>query len=200
MGDEVHGMTLVRRAMSEHRRVVLPLAIALAINVVVYGAVVYPLAQRVANIEQRDRNAEEQLLAAQRDHGQAAGTLSGKDRAATELATFYKDVLPSDLPGARRLTHLRLAQLARESNLKFLHSTFEPVSERNRTLTRLKIEMVLAGSYTDMRAFIHQLETSPEFVVIDNVELGEGAEGGPLSVTLHLSTYYRDTAAENVAP
>jgi Tfp pilus assembly protein PilO len=200
VGDAVHGMTLVRRAMSEHRRVVLPLAIALGINVAVYAAVVYPLSQRVANIEQRDRNAEEQLLAAQRDHAQAAGTLSGKDRAATELASFYKDVLPSDLAGARRLTHLRLAQLARESNLKFLHSSFEPVSERNRTLTRLKIEMVLAGSYTDMRAFIHELETSPEFVVIDNVALGEGAEGGPLSVTVHLSTYYRDTTIENVTP
>jgi Tfp pilus assembly protein PilO len=200
VGDEVHGMTLVRRAMSEHRRVVLPLVIALGINVVVFAAGVYPLSQRVANIEQRDRTAEEQLLAAQRDHAQAAGTLSGKDRAATELASFYKDVLPSDLAGARRLTHLRLAQLARESNLRFLRSTFEPLAERNRTLTRLKIEMVLSGSYTDMRAFIHQLETSPEFVVIDNVELGEGAEGGPLSVTLHLSTYYRDTALENAAP
>ena len=200
MGDEVHGMTLVRRAVVEHRRVVLPLVIALAINVVVFVAGVYPLSQRVANIEQRDRTAEDQLLAAQRDHAQAAGTLSGKDRAATELTSFYKDVLPSDLAGARRLTHLRLAQLARESNLRFLRSTFEPVAERNRTLTRLKIEMVLSGSYADMRAFIHQLETSPEFVVIDNVELGEGAEGGPLSVTLHLSTYYRGTAIENGAP
>jgi Tfp pilus assembly protein PilO len=200
VGDEVHGMTLVRRAMSEHRRVVLPLVIALGINVVLFAAGVYPLSQRVANIEQRDRTAEEQLLAAQRDHAQAAGTLSGKDRAATELASFYKDVLPSNLAGARRLTHLRLAQLARESNLKFLRASFEPVAERNRTLTRLKIEMVLSGTYADMRAFIHQLETSPEFVVIDNVELGEGAEGGPLSVTLHLSTYYRGTAIENGAP
>jgi len=200
VGDQVHGMTLVRRVIGEHRRVVVPLAVALGVNVVLYAAVVYPLGQRVANIEQRDHNAEEQLLAAQRDHAQAAGTLSGKDRAATELATFYKEVLPSDLAGARRLTHLRLAQLARESNLKFVRATFEPVLERNRTLTRLKIEMVLSGSYADMRAFIHQLETSAEFVVIDNVELGEGAEGGPLSVTLQLSTYYRDTTNGNAAP
>ena len=126
---------------------------------------------------------------------QAAGTLTGKDRAAAELATFYQDVLPSDLAGARRLTHLRLAQLARESNLKFVRATFVPVLERNRTLTQLKIEMSLSGSYRDMRAFIHELETAPEFVVIDNIELGQGADGGPLSVTLQLSTYYRDAAA-----
>jgi len=195
----VQGGTLLQRVIREHRRIVLPLAIALGVNVIVYGAVVYPLSQRVANIEQRDRNAEEQLLSAQRDHAQAAGTLTGKDRAAAELATFYKDVLPSDLAGARRLTQLRLAQLARQSDLKFVRATFEPVPPRSRTLTQLKIEMALAGAYTDMRAFLHQLESSPEFVVIDNIELGQGADGGPLGVTLHLSTYYRDTAPRDDA-
>jgi Tfp pilus assembly protein PilO len=193
VADDLHGGTLAQRVIREHRRVVLPLAAALAVNVVVYAGVVYPLSQRVANIEQRDRTAEEQLLAARRDHAQATGTLTGKDRAATELATFYKDVLPSDLAGARRLTQLRLAQLARQANLKFVRATFEPVNESKRTLTQLRIEMVLAGTYSDMRAFIHQLETAPEFVVIDNIELGQGAEGGALSVTLHLSTYFRDT-------
>ena len=192
MASDVAGGGLFQRVIREHRRIVLPLAIALAVNVIVYGAVVYPLSQRVANIEQRDRTAEAQLLAAQRDHAQATGTLTGKDRAAAELTTFYKDVLPSDLAGARRLTHLRLAQLARESNLKFLNATFEPLEPRGRTLTQLKIQMALAGSYSDMRAFIHELESSPEFVVIDNIELGQGADGGPLGVTLHLSTYYRD--------
>lgn len=192
MADDLQGGTLVQRVLREHRRIVLPLAAALAVNAIVYAAIVYPLSQRVANIEQRDRTAEEQLLAARRDHAQATGTLTGKDRAATELASFYKDVLPPDLAGARRLTQLRLAQLARQANLKFVRATFEPVNETKRTLTQLRIEMVLSGSYSDVRAFIHQLETAPEFVVIDNIELGQGAEGGPLSVTLHLSTYYRE--------
>lgn len=192
--DVVQGGTLLRRVLREHRRVVVPLAVAFGVNVIVYGAVVYPLSQRVANIQERDRAAEDQLLAAQRDHAQASGTLTGKDRAAAELATFYKDVLPADLAGARRLTQLRLAQLARESNLKFVRAKFEAETPRGRTLTQLKIEMVLTGGYGEVRTFIHQLETAPEFVVIDNIELGQGADGGPLGVTLHLSTYYRDTA------
>ena len=199
MASDVQGGTLFRRVVREHRRIVLPLAIALGVNVIVYGAVVYPLSQRVANIEQRDRTAEEQLLAAQRDHAQATGTLTGKDRAAAELATFYKDVLPSDLSGARRLTHLRLAQLARESDLRFISATFQEVPPRSGTLTQLKIQMALSGTYSNMRAFIHQLETAPEFVVIDNIELGQGADGGALGVTLHLSTYYRDTAPRDEA-
>ena len=190
-------MLLVRRVMRERRLVVVPLLAALGINVMAYAGVVYPLSQRVANIEQRDRNAEDNLRAAQSDQAQAAGTLEGRDRAATELAAFYSRVLPSDLSGARRLTHLRLAQLARESNLKFIRASFEAVAERNRTLTRLQIELALSGSYSDMRDFIHALETSADFVVIDNLELGEGADGGPLSVTVRLSTYYRDQAAGN---
>jgi len=197
VADELPRETLTQRVMREHRRVVVPLAIALGVNVVVYIAAVYPLSQRVANIQQRDRTAEEQLLAARRDHAQATGTLTGKDRAAAELATFYKDVLPRDLAGARRLTQLRLAQLARQANLKFVRATFEPVNENKRTLTQLRIEMVLSGTYSDVRAFIHQLETAPEFVVVDNIELGQGAEGGPLSVTLHLSTYYRETGSRD---
>jgi Tfp pilus assembly protein PilO len=197
VADDLRGETLTQRVVREHRRIVVPLAIAFGVNVIVYIAAVYPLSQRVANIQQRDRTAEEQLLAARRDHAQATGTLTGKDRAAAELATFYKDVLPQDLAGARRLTQLRLAQLARESNLKFVRATFEPVNESKRTLTQLRIEMVLSGTYADVRAFIHQLETAPEFVVVDNIELGQGAEGGPLSVTLHLSTYYRETAARD---
>jgi len=199
VADDVQGGTLFQRIVREHRRVIVPLAIALGVNIVLYAAIVYPLAQRVANIEQRDRTAEEQLRAAQREFAQANGTLTGKDRAAAELATFYNEVLPTDLAGARRLTHLRLAQLARESRLKFLRATFESVPPRDGTLVQLKIDMLLSGSYGDVRAFIHQLETAPEFVVIDNIELGQGADGGPLGVTLHLSTYYRDTSARDGA-
>jgi Tfp pilus assembly protein PilO len=121
--------------------------------------------------------------------------LTGKSRASTELTTFYNDVLPRDLTGARRLTYLRLAQLARESELEYRRATYAPVVESGSTLTRLQIQMVLEGTYADMRTFIYQLETSHEFVVIDNVQLAEGAEGsGSLVVTLDLSTYYRNVA------
>ncbi len=46
-----------------------------------------------------------------------------------------------------------------------------------------------------MRAFIHQLEASPEFVVIDNIQLTGGEdEGDTQVVTLEMSTYYRNGA------
>jgi Tfp pilus assembly protein PilO len=190
-----HGAPLGRRIIAEHRRLVTPLVILLVINAIVYAVFVYPLSQRVANVEQRNDAAGRALTAAQAEFAQANGTLTGKDRASTELATFYKDVLPSDLSGARRLTQLRLRQLARESNLTFDRDQYQEVEIRDSTLRRLGITMVLTGDYEDIRTFIHQLETSPEFVVIDNIELSSGADTeGAQVVTLEMSTYFRGAA------
>jgi Tfp pilus assembly protein PilO len=195
MIDSTHGIPLLRRAAAEHRRLLVALAVAFAANVIVYALLVYPLSQRVANVEQRDQAAEQTLAQARTEHAQASGTLTGKARASAELATFYSDVLPQDLAGARRLTYLRLARLARESNLQYERASYDPRVETGSTLTRLQIQMVLSGTYADMRDFIYQLETAPEFVVIDNVQLAEGGDGGSLVVTLDLSTYYRDVAS-----
>lgn len=193
---DLYGRALVRRVVSEHRRLVLGLGIAVLVNAVVYAFVVYPLSDRVANVAERERSAEQALAQATAGHAQAAGTLTGKSRAAAELTTFYQDVLPQDLAGARRLTYLRLARLARESGLDYQRASYAPVVETGSTLTRLQIQLVLSGTYPDMRNFIYQLETAPEFVVIDNVHLAEGADdGGSLVVTLDLSTYFRTTAS-----
>jgi Tfp pilus assembly protein PilO len=191
MRGPLHGMPLVRRVLHEHRRAMLPLVVALVLNVLAYAFIVYPLSRQVSDVAGRDERAARELADARTEHAQASGTLTGKDRAATELTTFYRSVLPSDVSSARRLVYLRLHQLARDSGLRYSRMANEIVEERTSTLTRLKTEMELAGAYASMRSFIHQLETSPEFVVIDNVELTEDDQGGELKVKLDLSTYFR---------
>jgi Tfp pilus assembly protein PilO len=181
------------RIFDEHRGAILTLIVALAANIVVYAAFVYPLSQRVANVEQRNLTAAASLASARRDYAVASGTVNGKSRASRELNTFYTQVLPTDLAGARRLTHLRLAQLAHESGLQLQDATYAPEERRRESsLDRLQIRMELTGSYPAFRSFIHQLEASPEFVVIDNLQLSEEQQGqSPLTVRLDLSTYYR---------
>lgn len=192
VSDSTHGMGLVRRAGEEHRRLLVPLLAALAVNILVYAFGVYPLSQRVANVAQREQAAERELDAARREHAEASGALTGKARAAAELTTFYDDVLPQGLTGARRLTYLRLAQLARQSNLRFESSRANDRLERGSTLSHLSLEMKLAGDWDDIRGFLYDLDTAPEFVVIDNVDLSDAGENGMLSLTLSLSTYYKD--------
>jgi Tfp pilus assembly protein PilO len=193
MIGSAHGMPLVHRVVQEHRRVVMPLLAALVINILLYAFVVYPLSDRVANVAQREQTAETELRTARNEHAQASGALTGKAQASAELTTFYGDVLPQGLTGARRLTYLRLAQLARQSNLDFQSSRAVDTIERGSTLSHLAIQMQLSGNWDDIRSFLYQLETAPEFVVIDNVQLAEGEEGGALALNLDLSTYYRDT-------
>ena len=185
--------TLARRVVREHRRLVLPLSIALLVNVLLYAFVVYPLSQRVANITERDAAAERALLAARDEHARATGTLTGKDRAAQELARFYKDVLPRDLTAARRLMQT-VPQLARKFDVEFYSSTVSPRAQaRESTLVHYSTKLELAGRYRDIRNFIHQLEVSPQFIVIDAVSTDENGPQGTLSVemTLQLSTYYQ---------
>jgi Tfp pilus assembly protein PilO len=191
--DQLHGRALLRRVVADHRRIIYPLAAILLLNIVVFAAVVYPLAQRVANIEERDRAALIAHTQAQREYDAARGALTGKERASVELATFYKDVLPADLPGARRLTYLRLAQLAREAGLKYKTSAFDRDEVRgNSTLQRYRGSIELEGSYDNVRAFLYQLDTAPEFVVIDDVTLSQDSdERGALQLSMQLSTYYR---------
>ena len=183
--------SVFHRILAEHRRVVYALVAGVVINLTVFGFLVYPLRRDVANVEQRTKTAEDELAAAQADFARANGTLTGKDRALKELDTFYSRVLARDLTGARRLTFTRLAEIATDTGLDFERRKYEPIVERGSNLTRLRVDMDLTGSYADIRNFIHEIESSPEFVVIDNVGLTEGAGADALRLALQLSTYFR---------
>ena len=181
-----------RRVLAEHRNVVITLAALAAVNAVVLLFIVRPMAIRVANIEDRDRLAEQTLRLARGEERAASGALTGKERAVAELGTFYTDVLPADLAAARRLTHLRLAQVARDSGLQFERFSFDPEPMKDSSLTRVKGELVLTGSYAQVRQFVHRVETAKDFVVVDDIGLAEGtAAGDDLVVTVKLSTYFR---------
>lgn len=183
---------MLRRILIEKRVFFLVLAVAVLVNAALCGLVVYPLSVRVAGAAGRAASALDAERAAGRDHDTAKATVSGKDRAQTELKKFYQDVLPADLAAARRITYLRLAQLARESNVRAERRSYEEQHERESTLIRLHMTMVLQGDYASLRRFIYRLESAPDFVVIDNVALSQRNDpNAPLLLTLSLSTYFR---------
>ena len=186
-----HVMRLVRRVVDEHRRAVIIIAAAFVVNVLLYLFVVRPLNQSVATVEQRTVAAEQAKAAAQAEFDRANGTLTGKARATKELNTFYSMVLAQDLSGARRLTYGRMQRLAQENRLAYQGSRYEPVEERGSTLTKLKVNVELTGTYNNLRSFIHAIESAPQFVVIENISLAEGSNEGTLRLAMDLSTYYR---------
>ena len=183
---------MLERILKEKRIWVAALAVGLVANLAVYLLLVHPLTVGVSNAELRRESAERNLRAAERAHEAAEQTVTGLGRAKADLQHFYRDVLPRDVSAAGRMTYLHLAQLARDTGLRYERRTFSAEQVRDSNLDVLKMSMVLEGGYEDIRRFIHRLETAPDFVVIDQVALGPGSEAqGLLALDLELSTYYR---------
>src|SRR5690606_20709441 len=183
--------TLLARIAADRRRVLVPLAIAAIRHAAVYAAVVYPLSARAAGAEQRAAAARQRLQAAEREAAELRSTVERTEQADRDLSRFYSDVLPRDVAGARRLTYARLADLADEHGLILTRRRFDLDDTYRGRLRRMQIDMSLEGEYRDIRAFVHELESSPEFIVIENVSLTGGqTPDAPLSLTLRLATYF----------
>jgi len=182
------------RVVSDHRRWLVPVGIVLAINLVVLVAVVLPLRRSVESGSTRAEASARSLRDAMADLKDAEATRDGQAQAATDLDRFYASVLPGDLSSARRITGVKLSQLARAHDVRFEGGAATTESLKGSTLERLRVNYSLSGDWDDIRQLIYAIETGPDFVVIDNVGLAEGAASAPLSLTLDLSTYYRAVA------
>ena len=126
-----------------------------------------------------------------KDVKNAEATRDGQAQASTDLDRFYAEVLPANMTAARRVTHIKLNQLARSRGVDFRSGATSPETPEDSALERLKVNYALRGNWDDIRQFIYEIETGPDFVVIDNVQLVEGQENSGLALTLDLSTYYR---------
>jgi hypothetical protein len=182
----------LRRIFNEKRRLVIPLAAGLALNVLLLLGAVYPLTARTRSAEARADAAAQRLLSAEREDAGARGVTEGRDRAGKALKAFYQDVLPAGHAQARQATFLRLTQLAEQHNLEQSRRSTDPTQNRESPLARLQIAMTLRGNYEDIRRFIHEVESGDDFIVLDSISLQQGAEAGsPLTLALALSTYYQ---------
>ncbi|MEO8259813.1 MAG: hypothetical protein ABI868_20880 [Acidobacteriota bacterium] len=185
-------MTLLQRILTEKRAVAFPLLFALLINIGVYALVVYPLNRRATGAVDRAARAAEALALAERDQAAAQALIAGKARAEVELATFYDRVLPADYVSARRMTYTQLPALARKSDFGYQSGASEvDASTRIPRIGRLQSRLVLHGDYPSFRRFIYEVESSPEFLIIDSVSLAQADTAKPLLATLEVSTYYR---------
>jgi hypothetical protein len=188
--------SLLARVGNEHRRVLVALGILAIANVGILALAVYPLSLKVSASQRRADAAAGRLAQVQREVSRVHATLATTEQADKDLTRFYAYVLPRDVSAARRQTYAHLAELADEHNLAVARRTYTIDEAYKGRLQRLQIVMVLTGEYPDIRDFIFSLETSPEFVVIEDVSVAEGArlESG-LTVNLQLATYFRGDGA-----
>lgn len=186
-------MTLTARILHEKRAMVWPIVVVLIANVALFVLVVYPLSQKVAAGEQDAATSAAALAAARRNHTAARATVAGKGQADEELKKFYGEVLPPDLSGARGLTFVRLDQLARKTGLRLRDQRATTShSDRDSALTKMTISVSLSGEYREIRAFIHELETASDFLILENVDLSQATDDERgIDVSVQIATYYR---------
>jgi type II secretion system (T2SS) protein M len=184
-------MTPWKRIFVDHRALVSIIAIGLLANVAVYAVAVRPLGVKSAGAADRARAAAASVREAEREYAAARALVVGKTRADQELSTFYDRVLPPDQFSAVRLTYVPLPEIARKANVRVLARRWQPdAPKKDARLGRLHISAALQGEYEGFRRFIYELESAPQFVIIDDVTLTQGEPGKSLTLTLELSTYY----------
>jgi hypothetical protein len=182
---------LTRRVVAEKRPLVLTLVIVLVANLLAYFLVVRPRGVKSAGAADRAAAASEARRAAEGELASARALVEGKSKADEELNAFYEKVLPADLVAARRMTYASLPALARRTNVRYeQRRTDAPEPDEDSRLGRLNIRMVLVGEWEDIRDFIFQLESAPEFVIIDDVTVIESDETEQ-TLTIDLTTYFR---------
>ncbi len=182
---------LLPRIVREKRAVIVPLSIVLVVNFVAYFVVVRPLGVASSDAANRAARAANALRAAEADVARAQALVSGKTEADQELSAFYTKVLPADLTAARRMTYAGLPALARKTGVRYeARTTSIDEAARDTRLGRMTIRMVLQGDYENIRQFLYELETAPEFVIVDDVTLAESGVNEPQTLTINLSTYY----------
>ena len=188
----VGGDVPLARMVSDHRRVLLPLAALLAVNIAVLVLLVLPLRVSVERGGVRAGVSSQALSDARTELTAAETAHAGQAQATRDLERFYREVLPANISAAQRLTHSRLSLLARSHDVMFQQSSTTPEVLRDSSLERLVVNYSLSGQWDDVQQLIHAIETLTEFVVIDNLALSAGSSGNDgLALSLAVSTYYR---------
>lgn len=172
----------------------LPLLVALALDVAVLALGVFPLSRHAASLEAEAQNAGMNLLKARVIEKQATDAVASRGRADQELSRFYVDILPANAAAARKVIAL-LQGTAADSGLVFQRSQLEEAEVKDSQLVRMSAKITLLGDYANIRRFLYAVETASEFVVIERVALSQAADlrsanSGRLEVTLDVATYF----------
>ena len=185
-------MTLLRRILVEKRTIVTVVAAGIAANIALYALVVYPRGVKSAGAGERAQAAAVSLRAAEHDLAAARTLVSSKTRAEQELSTFFDKVLPTNQTAAVTMTYAPLPAIANKANVHVAQRRYDvdQATQKNSRVGRLQIHMVLQGDYASLRHFIYDVESAPEFVIIDNVTLAQSDPTKPLTLLMELSSYY----------
>ena len=74
-----------------------------------------------------------------------------------------------------------------------MRQALSPDERSENGLAKLTTTATLTGEYRDIRKFLYRLETRPEFIVLENVDLSQNDSelSRGITVTVQVATYFR---------
>ncbi len=170
------------------------LALAAA-NVLAYALLVRPRAQTHRRILAESAPARERLKEREAEVKAREDASAALDKAKADLESLRKDVLSTR---DRRMidVQLELARLARQFDINLQRVQYDNKKLEEEGLERFAMVVPLTGGYANLRKFLQAVETSDKFLVIEQVALATGHEGGVLlDLNITLATYFDDPEA-----
>ena len=164
-----------------HRRLKYPAvltAVLIGLNLFLYYGLVFPNQEKRMVAEQAWRQAREEFSLMQRHQ-----------KAQEDLSRFRKLLLTKN-EFTKQVNHL--SDTAKRLDLNLPSVSYKPDSLQQEQLTKVNFSFKVIGRYEAIRRFIHAIETSSDFLIIEDLVLDQRAKGaGPLELQLKLATYLR---------
>ena len=111
------------------------------------------------------------------------------NKARDDMRHLAEDVLSTR---QRRMigVQLEVTKLVKEFGIAADRVQYENPTTDNGALERFGIVVPLLGGYTNLRKFIHAVESSDNFLVIERVALGQGKTADTVELNITLATYF----------
>ncbi len=108
------------------------------------------------------------------------------DEAREQIATFYKDRLPSQYSAIPE----ELGKLAADNQVKLTKVNYKPEDTDVKGLRHVSIDSAVTGNYLQEVKFINALERDRMFFLVNSVTLGQ-AQGGAVQLQLKLDAFLK---------
>ena len=106
-----------------------------------------------------------------------------------------------DLPTQQEFTHLgvRINTIAKHNEVSIPGMEYRVASSKNKTGPQGSMTFRASGSYKAIRRFIHQLEKTGPYLIIEKLTAERTKQTDDLIFTLQIGTFFRPSSANGTA-
>jgi Tfp pilus assembly protein PilO len=168
------------------RPLLLAVLVLLGVNVAVFAVYTLPRTIQVRRATSRAAQARAEVERERKDVADLRGRADALRANTADAERFYASVDPrSDLLQVLA----EVERMAREPGLKSGGRTFAPAEASDPRLSRIKVNLPMAGTYEQLVGFLERVERSPHFLTVDRISLTSGEDATGL-LQVELSAYF----------